>query len=53
MQPGRVPTGLDLLTRGPKPANPGPASWLGTQVTQLMASATIWCLSPRVSPHMT
>ena len=43
--------GSDLLTRGP---NPGPASWLGTQVTLMVAmSATIWCLSPQVSPHMT
>ena len=44
---GQSPTGLDLLTRGPKP---GPASWLGMQVTQLVASATNWCLSPRTFP---
>ena len=39
-----------VLTQGPKP---GPASWLGTQVTQMVASASNWCLSRQVSPHMT
>ncbi|KAL5488815.1 hypothetical protein EMCRGX_G017819 [Ephydatia muelleri] len=48
LRPGWVPTRLDLLTQGPKP---GPASWLGMQVTQWVANATIWCLSPQVSPN--
>ena len=50
IQPGWVPTRLDLLTWGPKP---GPASWVGMQVTQCVANATIWCLSPPSLPQMT
>ena len=41
---------LDLLSRGPKP---GPASWLGTQVTQLVARVTLVPVSPIAPPHMT
>ena len=49
----RSPVGLSIQSRL---AKPGPASWLGTQVTQLMASGTSYCQevwdTPALAPHL-